>query len=172
MTNWTNLSPAKKIKLGLGALGSLILVLLIFQAGVWVGYRRASFAFRFGDNYYRAFGRPQNNFFGLNRDSMMSGHGAVGKVVRVALPTIVVAGPDNLEKVVLINDETSLRRFRDTIKNTDLKTDDWVIVLGDPNEQGQIVAKLIRVMPAGAGPGIMNWPGGNASTSRPSQTGN
>lgn len=126
-----------------------IVALLIFRAGVFVGYRRAAFSYRFGENYYRTFDdgrRGQAPAF--LRGDLPGGHGAIGKVVRVTLPTFVVAGRDNIEKIVLIKEDTIVRRFRETIKATDLKVGDSVVVLGEPNDEAQVEAKLIRILPA------------------------
>ena len=57
-------------------------------------------------------------------------------------------GWDNVEKSVLITDDTEIREFRNLIKPEDLKVNDLVIVIGSPNNTGEIQAKLIRLMPA------------------------
>lgn len=128
-----------------------IIALVIFQSGVAVGERKASFAHRFGDNFERNFRDPRGGGFmqrglpgGVN---MPSGHGAVGEVVSIALPLVVVAGPDNLEKTVVVTDTTEIREFRDTISANELTVGDFIIVLGTPNDEGQVDAKLIRLAP-------------------------
>ncbi|MDD5050691.1 MAG: hypothetical protein PHV93_03040 [Candidatus Pacebacteria bacterium] len=124
-----------------------IVALLIFQAGIFVGLRKAEFSERLGENYYRAFGPSRDRVMGFFREEIEGGHGASGKIVRIDLPTFVVAQADNTEKIVMIDKTTILRRFREEIKDTDLKVDDSVIVLGSPNEAGQIVAKFVRLIP-------------------------
>jgi len=127
-----------------------IVAALIFQAGVFVGYKKAEFSGRFGDNYSRAFGgekRGPGMMGGFPEDIFVGGHGTAGKIVRISLPTIIVADRDNVEKVVTIEDDTSIRSYRDAVKITDLKVGDFVIILGSPDDQGQIVAKLIRITP-------------------------
>jgi hypothetical protein len=52
-----------------------------------------------------------------------------------------------MEKIILIKEDTVIKRFRDNIKLSDLKVDDYVTVIGEPNEEGQIQAKLIRLSP-------------------------
>lgn len=134
------------------AIGALIVILIIFQAGVFVGYKRAQFSGRFGDNYRQAFGESREGngpgmmggFFGGN---LLNDHGAVGKIIKVSLPTIVVIGPDNIERVVLIDNNTQIVQFRQQIQPSDLKVDDSIVVIGEPNNSSQIEAKLIRVMP-------------------------
>ena len=78
---------------------------------------------------------------------MPGGHGAAGKIVSIALPLIVVAGPDNLEKTLVIDEDTEIREFQNTITKDKLQVGDFIIVLGTPNEAGEIEAKLIRLAP-------------------------
>lgn len=138
-----------------------IVALLIFQAGVTMGYRKATFDHRLGDNYFRAFdGRP-GKFVVFRGDRAIAEHGAAGKVVSIDLPTFVVAGPDGIEKVVLVQDDTVIRRFEEQIKPEDLKVDDFTVVLGEPNENSQVEAKLIRILPTPP-----PFPGGFGTTTR------
>jgi hypothetical protein len=132
-------------------IGLFVVVILIFQAGVFVGYRKADFSYRFGDNYSNTFGSGRSGMMnGFPQDMFIGGHGAVGKIIRINLPTIVVADQGNVEKVINISDDTVVRRFRDTVKPADLKVDDFIVVLGQPDDKGQIDAKLIRIMPSPA----------------------
>lgn len=138
----------KKVLWGIGV---AIAALLVFQAGVFVGFHKAGFSYRWGEDYYRVFGGHRKAFMGMPRGfefgEFASPHGSVGKILNVTLPTIVIEGDDKVEKVVMIKDDTVIRRFRDTIKPVDLKPDDVVVIIGSPNDKSQIEAKLIRVMP-------------------------
>lgn len=133
----------------------LILALVIFQAGIFVGFHKASFSYGSGDNFHRMFGAPERNgmmgldgFGGFPGGELTSAYGTTGTIVKITLPTIVVAGSDKVEKVVVVNEQTILRQFRDDINNNDLKVGDSIIVIGAPNSSStQIVAKLIRVLP-------------------------
>lgn len=126
-----------------------IFVIMIFEAGVFIGYRKAAFSFQMGNNYYHAFGQKNNQFVeGLYGRDLPGGNGAVGKIVRISLPTIVVASPDGVEKDVIVGTSTVFRRFRDTVSISDLKVDDFIVVIGSPNSLGRVEAKFIRVMPA------------------------
>ncbi|HMP67595.1 MAG TPA: hypothetical protein PKA60_02505 [Candidatus Paceibacterota bacterium] len=127
-----------------------IIALIIFQSGVAVGERRASFAHRFGDNFERNFRDPRGGFFQQRMPSGMNipgGHGAVGEIVSISLPLVVVAGPDNLEKTVVVGNDTEIREFRDSITADKLEVGSFVVVLGTPNDEGQIDAKLVRILP-------------------------
>ncbi len=135
-------------------IGIFIIALVIFQAGVFIGYKRASFSFRYGDNYYSTFGSgPMGGMMrnfppGLPPDDFPAGHGVSGKIIKVSLPTVLVAGDDGVEKSVLVASSTLIREFRQMISPADLKVDDTVVVIGSPNAQSQIEAKLIRIIPA------------------------
>lgn len=145
---------SEKIKKTALALGIAVIALLIFQAGLFVGYRKAGFSYRFGENYYRAFGGERRSMMngmmmkGTLRDGLMNAHGAVGKIVNVNLPTFVLLGNEGVEKVIRIGGDTEIRKFRDTLKASDLKVGDTTVILGSPNANSEIEAKLIRVLPA------------------------
>lgn len=147
------IAQSKTVRGVLLGIGIVLCVLAIFEAGTFVGHRRALFSARMGENYYRAFdgekrGGPMNDLMGFKGDSeFMGSHGATGKIVRVSLPTFVVAGPDNTEKVVTINDRTLIRSMRANASTSDLIVDRFVVVLGQPNDLGEIEAKLIRFLP-------------------------
>ena len=53
----------------------------------------------------------------------------------------------NLEKTVVVTELTEIREFRDTIQVSELTVGDFIVVLGTPNEEGQVEAKLIRTVP-------------------------
>jgi hypothetical protein len=129
---------------------ALVAALLIFKVGVSVGYHKASFSYRSGDAYYRMFDKgPRMGMMGQTffRDDFSSAHGAVGKIVSVSLPTFVVASPDNIEKTVIIGDDTIVRMFRGVVDSKKIAVDDFALVLGTPDDTGRIGAKFIRLMP-------------------------
>ncbi|MEK7649825.1 MAG: hypothetical protein AAB367_02620 [Patescibacteria group bacterium] len=124
-----------------------IVALLIFQAGIMVGHRKAAYSYRFGETYYRTFGKPGDMVRDTFPGELASGHGAVGRIIKLEPPTIILEGPDNIEKLIAIGDQTIIKRFRDIITTNDLKLEDHIIVIGEPDETGSINARLIRVMP-------------------------
>jgi hypothetical protein len=134
--------------------GILIAISIIFQIGVFVGFKKASFSYGWGDNYRKTFGGPRGEFgemgmMGGPSQNFLNPHGAIGKIIKIDLPTLVVIGPDNVEKVVLIKDDTLIRQFRQEVKASNLKVNDEIVVIGSPNNSSQIEAKLIRLKPAG-----------------------
>ena len=129
-------------------IGIIIVAMLIFSAGISVGFHKASFGRAWGENYERNFGmRPDRPMFG--EDNFPNANGAIGKIIKITLPNIIVQDKDNTEKVIVIKDDTKIQKMMSAVKGSDLAIDDFVIIIGSPNDQGQIEAKLIRIMPAG-----------------------
>lgn len=140
----------KSLRLGLYFVGALFVIGVIFQVGIFVGYHKANFAGNWGKNYERNFGIDrQDSFRGMMRGGLPTSHGSFGKVLSVGLPNFVIADRDGVEKNILITDKTIIRSGLENSSSTSIKADNSVIVLGDPNNQGQIEAKLIRILPEG-----------------------
>ena len=147
---------SKPLKVAIITIVILAIASFVFQAGVFVGFHKASFLFKNGDNFYNVYGKNSgmmggrgemhmNNFL---RDEYSSAHGAVGKIVKISLPNIVVLGSDGIEKNILTDKNTIVKLFRDNSSAEKLTIDQNIAVLGSPDAQGQIVAKLIRVLPS------------------------
>lgn len=132
----------------------------IFQAGVFVGFYKASFLFNFGDNYYKTFGEPnmhsnrgmmnitndfKPNFF---RDELSGGHGVNGKIIKIDLPNIVILGQDNIEKIIEISTTTKIHQKREILSKEKLTLDQNVIIIGTPDSNGKVIANFIRIMPS------------------------
>jgi len=135
----------KRIAFGIIA---FIAALLIFQAGVSVGFRKAQFARSWNDNYFENFGPRNHGIAGPRPGQFPSAHGTIGKIISVNASTIVVEGRDKTEKIISITDQTHVRKFDTEGMTTDLVPDTYVVVVGDPNDQGIISAKFIRIIPA------------------------
>ena len=114
-------------------LGIIIVALVIFKAGMYVGYRKAGFSRTFGDS--------------MLRDDIPGGHGVSGKIIKIATTSLVVEGSDNIEKVITFTPDTLIRKLRDAASSTVLQVDDPIIVIGSPGPNGEIAAKLIRILP-------------------------
>ena len=140
---------SKNVRMVIIGIGVLIILLGVLRIGISIGERRAKFAGQFGDNFESNFMGPRGNMMGGEYfgGMMPNGNGAIGEIISLNLPQIVVNGPDNLEKTVLIGTSTIIRQFQGNIQSSILKTGDFVVVIGNPNNNGQVEAKLIRVMP-------------------------
>src|SRR5260221_14284194 len=143
---------SKKFSRALVVLGAIVLALLIFSAGVAVGFKKASFSYRWGENYHRNFGGPRGGFLvPFSGSEYENAHGAFGKIIKMELPTLTIVAPGQSEKSIVLSGGSVVRRAQETIKPSDLKLNDFIVVIGEGNSNGQIAARLVRVMPV---PGI------------------
>lgn len=140
-----DISDSKVFKIVIKVFCAIVIVCLIFQAGEIAGFHKASYGRDWNTNFSRNFGSHTSM---LMPDNFPNAHGAFGKIVKVQLPTIIVEDKDMTEKVVLITDKTEIHKMRDTVAKENLTTDMSVVVIGSPNDQGQIEARLIRILPA------------------------
>jgi hypothetical protein len=137
-----------KVKWTICILGCLVVALIIFQAGMFVGFKKAGFSFRTGEQYFRQMGgRPDDQFMGMNIGDFTNSHGAIGKILTIKLPAIIVSDRDNVEKTIIVSTSTDIRQMKNKITAQDLKINDFITVIGEPNANAEIDAKLIRVMP-------------------------
>jgi len=139
---------SKTFKIILWAIAELIIILIVFKIGTVVGFRMANFSYKWGENYHRNFGGPRGGFFGDFIDgNFIKPNGVFGQIIKIDGQTLIIKDQENVEKAVIVNDNTIIERFRERIKPPDLKVDDNIVVIGEPNNNGQIEAKFIRIMP-------------------------
>lgn len=145
-----NLLESKKVRMMLITLASLITLLVVFGFGITVGYDRASFSSHFEENYYRNFnGGTTGGMMGYSMGPMpMSEHGIVGTVLDVIGSMISVQDSVNNEHSVTISSGTVIREGDENIFISNIKSGDHIIVIGEPNPQGQIRARFIRIFNA------------------------
>lgn len=149
-SKWVNSPKHYSVILGLGI---VIVALVVFQAGIAVGYHKATFGDRMGKEYYRAFdkrGADGKRDFKMmkGKERMPAGFGAAGKVVKIEGSRIVIEEKDNTEKFVEITEQTMIRKFKEEITKDKIAVDDFAVIIGEPNTDGVIIAKLIRLLPA------------------------
>ena len=129
---------------------AVLFALVIFWAGMAVGYRKAMFSFHWHSNYAQQFAADRSPL-GLpndgDADNMPNPHGAFGVIVSVQLPAIIIKGPAEAEKTVVVTDKTVVRSFHDQVASSTLAAGQGVVVIGDPDDQGRIVASFIRILP-------------------------
>lgn len=80
---------------------------------------------------------------------MPGGHGALGTISAIALPTLTLISRDGTTLRVEVSSSTQIAGAVGTTTGT-LKVGDTIIVVGDPNdtdEKGEVDARLIRVLP-------------------------
>ncbi|HTL39491.1 MAG TPA: hypothetical protein VL306_01640 [Methylomirabilota bacterium] len=150
----------KRIKWALVGLGGLIILLLAFQFGMFVGFHKARFSYAWGDNYHRNFGGPQGGFLrDFSGKDFINGHGITGTVAKVETNTLVIKAQDGAEKTVNVTDQTTIRQGSQTIKISDLKPDERVVIIGTPKDDGTITAEIIRLFDAASMPMPQGLPG-------------
>ena len=129
-------------------IGGLLIALVVFQAGIFVGYRVAAFSINWDNAHSGNLKDPRSIFAPFARDADdMNPHGAIGEIISVKLPKIMVKGPSDDEEIILVSGMTSIRNMRSAATSSDLKVGQQVVVIGTPDDQGEIQATLIRVIP-------------------------
>lgn len=123
------------IGVGIGVILAAVM-LVVFFLGLFVGRRENRFLPYFGGPHMSKDFIPRN-----------FGHGAIGTIESLGENTLVVRDRTGALKTVLIDNQTQIRRGHTGINFSDLKKDEQVIVLGDPEEkEGAIKARVIRVI--------------------------
>lgn len=174
--DFKELFKSKNFKGVLMGVGVVFVVLIVFQTGVIVGSHKSNYSNRLGEKYFNAFGKEEKrgmpNFM---RDDFAGAHGTAGRIVKIELPQLLIEDQEGIEKTILITQQTEVMAFRQKIKAGDLKIDQNVVVVGTPNDQAQIEAKIIRLMPPFPGtqnfvPAVPVLPASPSSTPTPIST--
>lgn len=126
-------------------LSAVVILIFVFMAGVFVGHEKGRFSRAWGENYYRNIG-GRRGWFDFDRPGF-NAHGGLGQIIKIENSSLVIKDSGNVEKTILVTGQTAIIKNFQNIKLSDLKLDDRIIALGRPNDQGQIEARLIRVMP-------------------------
>lgn len=133
-------------------IGALVVLFLVFRAGMVVGFHDA----------LRSHGLerrvPPGGPFGLPLPAdTMPGHGAVGSIATITLPTLTLKTRDGMiEKIELASTTVIHDDNGNPLAPASLKTGDMAVVIGDPEDtddfssEGEIDAQFIRVLPAPA----------------------
>jgi hypothetical protein len=147
--NTTDPFKSRKFKAVIFGLCALLFAAIIFQAGIAVGYHRAAFSYNWNNAYFQGTRDPHSPFaaFMMRDADDPNPHGTIGQVVSVRLPEVMIKGRDTPEQIVVIGPTTAIRRFHEIGTTTDLSTGQQVIVIGSPDDKGQIQASFIRIMP-------------------------
>jgi hypothetical protein len=139
--------------------GAVLIALLSFAAGIHVGFKKAKFSYKWGENYERNFMGPRPGMMGpgfMDRGPMgffrefggkdfRNAHGLSGTIISIADNKLIIKDRDEKENTVSATDKTIIKQRRDTLKISDLKTGNIVVVVGNPDDSGVINADIIRV---------------------------
>ncbi len=128
----------------------VVVIIFTFHIGEEFGYKKAESIDHMSNGYYKAFGQgeqKQTGLFGSLFDDQTGTHGVAGKVINTTATNIIVEDNDGIEKTVIFDSKTIIRKQRKTVEFSEIKDDDFVVVIGSPNNDGKITAKIIRVLP-------------------------
>jgi hypothetical protein len=151
--NFKEVLQSKSFQKIIYVIGAFVFILVVFRAGVYIGYRKAGFSYGAGNNYYKIFVNPRGELPpsggspGFFRDDFESAHGAIGRIIQVSLPKLIVEDRDGIEKAIFVGSDTAIRQSRETIASSSLKVNDFIAVVGSPASDGYIQAKLVRILP-------------------------
>lgn len=154
----------QKIKIISIILGSVLIALIVFVAGVNVGFHKAKFSYKFGENYERNFmnqgmmmnpGMPSGPMGEMMRPGefpnkiegrgFRNPHGISGTIISISGNSLVIKNKNNEESTISISEKTTIKSGQDDIKIENLKTENEIVVIGEPGDSGVINAYLIRV---------------------------
>lgn len=129
------------------AVGGILVLLLIFDAGFVLGSRR-SLEMR-GPR-----GEPNFGLAGwgvaIPHGFAPQGHGAVGTIQSISLPNIVITTRDGDDtQTVVITPQTKIESATTSISDQQLHVGQQIVALGEPGTttQTQLRAVLIRILP-------------------------
>jgi len=130
-------------------LSIILIALIIFSAGIFVGYYKATFSHDLDDVYRQGFNSPNSPFEPFMQGSDdVNPHGIVGQIVSTNLPlSIMIKGGKNAEQIVTLAPETTVRIFHTLATTSDIRVGEQAIVIGTPNDKGEIQASFIRIIP-------------------------
>lgn len=152
--NGKEIIQTKYFKATVVTVGGLFVVLVSFAGGVAVGLHKAKFSYAWGENYERNFlggseereGKRARSFFGkMDMKGMRNGHGVAGEILSVSGDTLIIKNRENQETSVRVNDGTVMNQGKNALALSDLRGGEQVVVVGKPQDDGVIVAHLIRV---------------------------
>ena len=134
---------------------AIIVGLLLFHAGVVVGQHepmRGRMTFASNGQAQPAPGGMLGGFM-PTRGFVEDGHGAVGTIATVTLPTFTMQNRDGLTQQIYAGTSTVVTGGT-SADTSALKQGELIIVIGDPNDtdDGYLDARIIHILPTPANP--------------------
>jgi hypothetical protein len=124
-------------------IGAFLLSALIFHAGLVIGSHR-----NFRGNAGRNWGFKAPGFYvQFPRGFIQNGHGTVGTIQSVATSSVIIQKRDEAVQMIMITDKTTIRYQSKNASSTALAIGQQIVALGTPNDDGSMIASLIRVVP-------------------------
>jgi len=84
----------------------------------------------------------------MHDEDNLNSRGAVGQIFSVTLPKLIVHGTNQAEQAVMVSSSTLVRFLRSPATINDIKVGDDIVVVGYPDNAGNIIATFIRIVPS------------------------
>lgn len=142
MSNERLLSP--NLKIALGAAAGLLVLATAFGGGVLAGLSRSHAGYGWGGRHGQrgAFHRPMGWM-----QNYPVGQAFSGQITALSSSSLSLRGNDGTTRTVLVDSQTTIQQGGATAALTSLKVNNIVLVFGTANNQGQVHANLIRLLP-------------------------
>ena len=127
------------------SLAELIILLGVFSLGLNVGFRKAGYTYSWVANYPGNFGAPATPA-APQSGQFFNAHGVYGEILSNNGGGLIIKDSDGNEKTVMLAPGATIRQNYQTIQLQNLKPSEEIVVIGEPNDQGQIQAKFIRIL--------------------------
>ena len=141
---------SKTFKIFVTVLAELMLLLSAFSLGIKVGVRKADFTYSWISNYPKNFTGPGATRFmppPPQSGEFFNAHGVFGTILsNNGDKGIIIKDMDGNEKTILLGPSATIRLNYQTIQQKNLKPNQEIVVIGEPNTQGQILARFIRIL--------------------------
>jgi hypothetical protein len=136
-----------RVQLALYIVGAVCIAVLIFHAGFIAGS-------------HNRFPSPQGQVPGWNfkapgfgdihfpQSFMMQGHGLVGTIQDISTSSITIQTREGDTRTIALTKKTQFRNLDGSASSTALSAGSSIMVLGVPDENGQISADVIRIVPS------------------------
>jgi len=148
ITNTKRLFEGKSYARLLIGLGILLVAWVIFAAGIFVGYHKATFSRDWDDMHQNGI-LDDNSVLApfMHNPDDVNPHGAMGEIISSHFPVIMIKGPQNAEQIIVISSTTMIRLFHGMASTSAIQTGQFAIVVGEPDTKGEIQASFIRIVP-------------------------
>jgi len=147
-----NFLQSKTFRMVFLCIAFFIMFILVFKFGVMVGTQKAEFSFMWAEAYHKNFSGPETGFFGnLVAEKFTNPNGCFGRIMQIMIfsksyTNLVVEDAGGIEKVIIVSDQTVIRKQSKNISASGLQVNDDIVTIGSPNPDGTMNAELIRVM--------------------------
>ena len=125
--------------------------IIVFHVGEEFGVKKAEVMDHMSGGYYKTLGPRDSRGsgpLGYLFDDQTNTHGVSGKVVSIEADKILVEDDEGIEKTVLVDANSIIKKQRLSIQASEIQPGDFIVVIGTPTPEAQIDAKIIRIIPA------------------------